>query len=65
MQAVLVTLRCGQEIRGCGQVLRARKKTFLGMYEDQTQHYDPEIHEEYLIHMVHRTLPTATSCADV
>jgi len=23
------------------------------MYEDQIQNYDQEIHEEYLIHMIH------------
>jgi len=28
------------------------------MYEDQTQNYDPEIHEEYLIHC---TFPIGTS----
>jgi len=27
------------------------------MYEDQTQKYDPEIHEEYRIHDTSFTLP--------
>jgi len=27
------------------------------MYEDQTQNYDPEIHEEYLIHDTPIPLP--------
>jgi len=27
------------------------------MYEDQTQNYDPEIHEEYLIHDTPFLLP--------
>ena len=27
------------------------------MYEDRTQNYDPEIHEEYLIHDTHFFLP--------
>jgi len=34
-------------------------KGFLGvlMYEDGTEHYDPEIHEEYLIHDTSFLLP--------
>jgi len=27
------------------------------MYEDRPQNYDPEIHEEYLIHDTHFLLP--------
>ena len=32
------------------------------MYEDQTQNYDPEIHEEYLMH---DTLPCHIICSHV
>jgi len=31
------------------------------MYKDRTQNYDPEIHEEYLIHDTPMTLSAATS----
>jgi len=27
------------------------------MYEDQIENYDPEIHEEYLIHDTHFLMP--------
>jgi len=43
-------------------------KSFLldfNVYEDRTQNYDPEIHEEYLIHDTPFLLPPrAMACAD-
>jgi len=32
------------------------------MYEDRTQNYDPEIHEEYIIHDTPFLLPHHTMC---
>jgi len=32
------------------------------MYEEQTQNYDPEIHEEYLIHDTPFLLPHQAIC---
>ena len=35
------------------------------MYEDRTQNYDPEIHEEYLPIYTHTLFPAHHLCADL